>query len=328
MDILDVIASTEKRLVAPLMGYPGVKYLKTSVKKCLLDPNLHFKAISVLERRFKPDIIFYLMDLTVEAEALGAKVALSDRCSPTVIEHPIKSERDLSFSLEKASNFLEHERVAAFIDTTSKMRDGMSSMIGAYITGPFTLAGHLMGVEKLCINMRRDPKFVEKVLDICSKTNITFMKELENYADIICVLEPTASLVSQADFERFPYIYLKRIFKECRKISALHICGDTNHLINRMVETGAQILSLDHNVVLKDTIKKIPSNVTLMGNIDPVNVMLDSTPLEVKKNVSALLKDMKGWRNFILSTGCDLPIDTPMENIAAFMYKAMRHKAY
>jgi len=320
LDIFDLINSNEKRLVAPLMGYPGVKYLKTTVKRSLLDPKLHFKVISALEKKFKPNIMFYLMDLTVEAEALGAKVELSDNHTPIIIEHPVKSEAALP--LDRLSNFLECDRVVAFVETITKMKEGMSSLSGAYITGPFTLAGHLMGEERLCMNIHEKPRFVEKVLELCVETDITYMKELEKYADVICVLEPTAGIISQVDFKRFSYIYLKRIFNECRRIAALHICGDVNHIVDKMAETGAQILSLDADIVLRDAVKRVPSNVVLMGNIDPVDVMLDSTPIEVKKRVSELMGDMKGWRNFILSTGCDLPLDTPIENIAAFMEAA------
>jgi uroporphyrinogen decarboxylase len=35
---------------------------------------------------------------------------------------------------------------------------------------------------------------------------------------------------------------------------------------------------------------------------------------------------MSGADNFILSTGCDLPMDTPMENIDAFMKVARNWK--
>ena len=57
----------------------------------------------------------------------------------------------------------------------------------------------------------------------------------------------------------------------------------------------------------------------LIGNIDPVRVMVNGSPEDVKVAVRELCTDMQPYPNFILSTGCDLPLETPLENITAFM---------
>jgi len=38
--------------------------------------------------------------------------------------------------------------------------------------------------------------------------------------------------------------------------------------------------------------------------------------------VKKLLFNMRGVDSFILSSGCDIPLDTPLENIEAFMKAA------
>jgi uroporphyrinogen decarboxylase len=43
------------------------------------------------------------------------------------------------------------------------------------------------------------------------------------------------------------------------------------------------------------------------------------TPEDVRREVERLRKEMEPYPNFILSTGCDLPQETPRENIQAFM---------
>ncbi len=45
----------------------------------------------------------------------------------------------------------------------------------------------------------------------------------------------------------------------------------------------------------------------MIGNIDPVRVILDGSPGTVQERTLELRKAMKGNPNFILSTGCDLP---------------------
>ena len=56
-----------------------------------------------------------------------------------------------------------------------------------------------------------------------------------------------------------------------------------------------------------------------MRNVNPTGVLLKGKPQDVESEVSDLLKRMSSYPNFVLSTGCDLPQETPLENIHAFM---------
>jgi len=87
----------------------------------------------------------------------------------------------------------------------------------------------------------------------------------------------------------------------------------------RYHSSGAVGLSLDSLVDLKEASRVVPGSIALIGNLDPVGVFLRSTPEEVAIATRNLLEKMRGVNNFILSSGCDLPIDTPLENIEAFM---------
>ena len=98
----------------------------------------------------------------------------------------------------------------------------------------------------------------------------------------------------------------------------LHICGNTNHLIKLMLDSGAIGLSLDSVMNFKKIKKIVPEEIALIGNLDSVRVFLQSTPDEVAEATRSLKDNMKDTDNFILSSGCDIPIDTPLENIEDF----------
>jgi uroporphyrinogen decarboxylase len=68
--------------------------------------------------------------------------------------------------------------------------------------------------------------------------------------------------------------------------------------------------------------KIIPKEIALIGNLDPVKIFLQSTPNEVAESTRSLKESMKDTENFILSSGCDILINTPLENIEAFMKAA------
>ena len=65
--------------------------------------------------------------------------------------------------------------------------------------------------------------------------------------------------------------------------------------------------------------EQLPEEVVLIGNINPTKTMALGNTEEVRKEVHELLQVMRRYPNFILSTGCDLPQDTPIENIKVFM---------
>ena len=86
-----------------------------------------------------------------------------------------------------------------------------------------------------------------------------------------------------------------------------------------MCEIGSEALSLDSLVNFKTIAPKVKNDVVLIGNLDPVRVLRDLTPDQVKICTRNFLEETKGIKNLILSSGCDLPQDTPIENIEAMI---------
>jgi len=101
------------------------------------------------------------------------------------------------------------------------------------------------------------------------------------------------------------------------------------HLIKEMAESGVAALSLDSiefRVDLAQAAEKVPKDVAVIGNISPTRVLKDGSVETVRDAVTILLKRMKPYKNFILSTGCDVPPQTPIENLTVFMQTAREFK--
>ena len=109
---------------------------------------------------------------------------------------------------------------------------------------------------------------------------------------------------------------MTEITKEIDVPAILHICGDTSHLFEQFSKLDSVYgLSLDSDVDLRDAYEK--TRKVVIGNINPVMVS-NSSKQQVTNEIYALTEKMAGVSDFILSTGCDLPPETPLENIAAF----------
>ena len=316
--LIEIINSKPRRFIAPLMGFPGARLTNSSIWQNEFNSKLQYTTIKALVERFEPDAIFFMMDLSVEAGSIGLPIIFPSAGSPTVKEHPVKQIKDLEQF--KVVDILYDGRVRTYLDIIRMMKANLNILKGAYIIGPFTLAGLMIGATEIALATIDDPDLVHAAAEFSTGVIIRYAQALvEAGADMVAILEPTATFISPQAFRNFSGQYVRRIVDELDTISLLHICGNTKHLIKPMCETGAQGLSLDAPVDFVDTIEHVPEDVVLIGNLDPVRIMLNESPDVVRQAVHRLLDEMAPYPNFILSTGCDLPPETPLENIMAFM---------
>jgi uroporphyrinogen decarboxylase len=89
-----------------------------------------------------------------------------------------------------------------------------------------------------------------------------------------------------------------------------------------MVNTGAAILEIDQKADLKTAQKAAARKTTLLGPIDPSDVMAYATPDVVVEKCREALQIMGSDGGFILGPGCALPATTPDENIHAMIETA------
>lgn len=314
------------RSIIPLLGAPGARMTGTTLKENLTNAEIQFSSLAKLMEEFQPDGIFFMMDLTVEAEALGLEIGFPEDDNPYVKEHPIKGPDELSSVVNSWRGI--SGRMGVFAEVADKMARELPGKRGSYVIGPLSLAGELVGVTDLCMKLIEDPAFAESVIDFCSRVVSEYSRALIDHgADMIAVLEPTAVLLSKRQFKRFALPYFERLRSELSKPLIYHICGDTEHIVEPMGASGAHGLSLDSMVDLKAVAEKIPEDVFLIGNIDPVKVFLQSNEEEVERETAKLLEKMKAVPNFILSSGCDIPLETPPENISAFFRAGRNYRS-
>jgi len=96
-----------------------------------------------------------------------------------------------------------------------------------------------------------------------------------------------------------------------------------------MSESGVDAVSLDSptaGVDLPAVAKSLATQAVIVGNINPTGTLLNGRPAQVEAETTELMKQMDFYPNFVLSTGCDMPQETPLENIHAFMRAGRRYR--
>ena len=276
--------------------------------------------MKAIAERFETGAAFSLMDLSVEAEAFGSSVIYSDKEVPTV-------DRPLIHSEEEARD-LEVPQVGA--GRTGACVEGIreaSQLIKdrpvlAGIIGPFSLAGRLTDMTEIMYLCFDEPDMVECLLEKASEFLIQYGKAFKDAgADGICMAEPAAGLLSPELFQEFSAPYVKKIMEALEDDDFLvmyHNCGNVRPLIGLVGELGSRAYSLGNIVDMEKMIPSLPEEAVIMGNVDPAGIICQGTPEIVREETLKLLEKCGKYKNFVLSSGCDIPPQSPMENIQAF----------
>jgi uroporphyrinogen decarboxylase len=69
---------------------------------------------------------------------------------------------------------------------------------------------------------------------------------------------------------------------------------------------------------LPAALAKVAPDVVLCGNLDPAGVFCQPEPAEVTARATDLLARTAAHRNYVLSSGCDVPAGAPLANLDAF----------
>jgi MtaA/CmuA family methyltransferase len=147
-------------------------------------------------------------------------------------------------------------------------------------------------------------------------------------ADFIGICDPTASLVGPSFYRELVWPGQKAIVDEVKTKGSqarLHICGNTRRILTPMGELGCAIVDLDAPTPMGEARTQMGPSITLLGNIDPVRVLRNGTPAAV---TSALAEcHAQVGPRYIVGAGCEVPRDTPPDNLAALVAYAREHTA-
>jgi uroporphyrinogen decarboxylase len=314
------IIQSDQRLAFPIMTYVGLSLTDMNVLDVVKDGKKQSHCMQALAARYPSAGFVTIMDLSVEAEAFGAQVKYAENETPTVIGQLVP---DQSAALALTIPEIGIGRTAVYLDAAKRAAAAIPDrpVFGCHI-GPFSLAGRLCDMTRIFMNIISDPGMVHAVLEKCTQFLIGYAKAYKAAGTQgIFIAEPAAGLISPAQCEEFSSRYVSRIVAAVQDenfMVVLHNCGNTKKLVPTMLSTGAQGFHFGNAVNMMDILPQIPEHILAFGNLDPAMVFKQGTPEEVKAKTKTLLECMSDYRNFVLSSGCDIPPGTPTSSIEAF----------
>ncbi len=316
----DLKAAPVKKAM-PVLSFPSIQLLDIGVKELISSSDMQSKGMKLIADRTNAAASVSMMDLSLEAEAFGSTIRVSDDEVPTVIGHIVESQ-------EQADALQVPEvgagRTSIYIEAIGKACKLITDRpVFAGVIGPFSLAGRLLDVSEAMIYCYDDPDMVHTVLTKVTDFLIRYIRAYKEIgANGVVIAEPLAGLLSPVLNDEFSVPYVKRIVDELQDdnfIIIYHNCGGgTIRMIDGILSIGAGAYHFGNAIDMTEMVKHIPADTVVMGNIDPSTQFRNGTPESIREATLSLLEACHSYPNFIISSGCDIPPLSSWENIDAF----------
>lgn len=293
-------------------------HIHAPLSKYYLDHRVLCEANLAVMQEFELDIVQAISDPYREAADTGLEVEFPADNLPLSKKPLITQPEQLNKIHFPVQNFGPRmiDRLEGIRWMREKVGDNVPVM--GWVEGALAEATDLRGITQLMKDFKQRPDWLKELLEKCVEVEIAFAcAQIDAGAHIIGLGDAVASLISPGMYREFALPYEQRIFETVRSkggIARLHICGNTTHLLKDMAQSGAQIVDIDSMVDFRQATRDM-HGLAICGNINPVAVFLQGTPEQVR---AAVLENASaGYPLWISAAGCEIPDETPEENLHA-----------
>jgi len=318
--LVRTILSSPTRLAMPILASPGARLIGCEVREVFTDPVKQFEAQAALHKRFDTPFVMSAMDLSVEAEEIGSEIRIEGDEVPTVIGRVVHDESEVrALAIPEVGG----RRTRIYLDVIRRLAElpDHPPVLGGMI-GPFSLAGRLFGVSEALLATATEPETMTLLVEKVTGFLVQYAAAFKGAgAQGIIIAEPTAGLIAPGSLAEFSSPYVRRIINEVEDDNfsvILHNCGARLAHLPSIRKSGAAILHFGRPMDIIAALESVDSGTVVCGNLDPAEVFCGATPAGVAASVAGLLEGAVGRKNFIISSGCDIPAQCTTENLEAF----------
>ncbi len=262
------------------------------------------------------------LDMLVEAEAIGSSIDFREKgevAFPRTVKPLFASTKLITSEIGDSFEILNRGRIRLVCEAIELLKEdrGKEAVIGGMIPGPFTLLLFLVEPGGLFADMKRAPNAVHNALTHLSSFLSRVAEAYRNAgADFITIHDMGGSpgFIGPAKYEQFAFPAEKLLIEKLQKPHVLSVCGNTNRSMHLLAQTGADAIAVDHLNDLAES-RKILTDTLLFGDIDPVEKLWQGTPDKIIEAVIAA----KSAGVDAVWPGCDLVLQSPVENIRALL---------
>jgi len=261
-------------------------------------------------------------DMGVEAEVLGSEVNFyahrDDVVYPTIVKHA--AEKVVDLNIQVPQDLKNAGRIPIVREALSilKERVGNDVAIGSWVLGPYTLAGQLVDLSDLSKSAIKKPELMNEILRKLADYLLEVIKLYrEAGADYVTVREMGAGpdILSPRVFNSLIKPHLQHMFAAIESPKILHMCGDTNAIVELLGDCGAEVLSVEDKNDVIATRKLLGPDTLIFGEIDAYGVLVAGKPKDVDEAVKKAIDSGVD----AIWPGCDIWPTAPKANMKALL---------
>jgi uroporphyrinogen decarboxylase len=266
-------------------------------------------------RRLAVDAIIIFSDILIPAEAMGLQLELGD-AGPNLPD-PVRTAMDVKklriFDPEKETGFLMEA-----LRRTIKNAGPEVPVLG-FAASPWTLACYMVegrtkeGFATVKSFLYREPKVFRDLLQKISKATILYLKgQIAAGVSAVQLFDTWCGELDLADYTEFVLPAMQEIIAGLGgAVPVIYYTKASHHLLPSIAKAGANVLSVDWRVSLKDLRALTGPRVALQGNLDPA--ILLGPKEKIRQSTLDIVDELTGVGH-ILNLGHGILQHTPVEN--------------
>jgi uroporphyrinogen decarboxylase len=273
-------------------------------------------------RRFGFDAAVLFSDILVLAEALGQPYRFRDS-GGIEMEFTIQSADDLQrLSARDLRTRLDY--VAQALQILRAELGSRTALLG-FAGSPWTLANFMLQGGSAADFTRAkhvfytEPALFHRLLTTLTSAVVEHLHlQIDAGVDAVQIFDSLGHLLAAEAYGAASLSWIREIIRQLEnRVPVILFVRGVHGPWTPLIETGAQILSVDWRVPLRLVADELPPTIGVQGNLDPF--LLTTAPDVVAQATQQLLESMRGRPGHIFNLGHGLPPQAKLENIQAMM---------
>ncbi len=298
----------------------AIEKMGTQFAKIHTDARLMAESAITSARLFNMDAVVIPYDMAAVAEAMGRGISLYENADG-VIYPTVPNKWKTLDEIDIPEDYMKKGRLPMIDEAFKIIKEEAPDLgVGAWVLGPFTLAGQIMELDILLKGLKKNKEATADFLDQVTQVTVDMVKHYQELdVDFISVRDMGSGtdLLSPRMWKTLVGPNLTKVFDAITCVPSVnHICGSTDMIIEMMHGCGADALSVDQKNNVVETREKLGNDVLLFGNFDPYNTL---TQLEDVKEVEAVIKKCVDDGLDAVWPGCDIWPEIKAENMETYV---------
>jgi uroporphyrinogen decarboxylase len=271
-------------------------------------------------RRLHVDAIIVFCDILIPAEAMGLTLELGD-AGPNLPE-PVRTKRDV-----EALKLFDPEVETAFLPEAIRRivrAAGPDVPVLGFAASPWTLACYMVegrtkeGFATVKSFLQHEPKVFRDLLHRIAKATIPYLKaQIAAGAAAVQLFDTWCGELGLREYEEVALPAVQEIIAGLGSVvPVIYYTKASHHLLPAVARSGANVLSVDWRVNLRELRASLGPKIAIQGNLDPA--VLFGPPESIRRVTQETVAALGGIGH-ILNLGHGILQHTPVEHAQLFI---------